>query len=221
MEVIRLQGTAWLAYEDGHGILIDTGLRADGGAILKRIKRVNVQVPLIFLTHTHYDHTGGVEALRSALGAKVLVGQCEAACLRTGFTPVPRGVNAVTRFLSRQAHRAQSRMREHYTPVMQDIVETGETGTLEEFRFDAQYFHLGAHSAGSTGLRFGEYFFAGDTVFGIGVGVYPPFADFMDEIPIAWQTIIGSGAKYICPGHGRIIKTDTLKKEYVRRFGAI
>lgn len=220
MEVVRLKGTAWLAYENGCGILVDTGLRADGTGILKRIHALNVQVLLIFLTHTHYDHTGGVEALRSALGAKVIVGEREAACLREGHTPVPRGVNAFARLLSGVAHSVQSKTREHYAPVTRDIEEAGETGTLEAFGFDAHYIHLGAHSAGSTGLHIGEYFFAGDTVFGIGGGIHPPFADLPGEIPTAWQSIITSGARYVCPGHGRIIKTDTLKKEYARRFDA-
>ena len=221
MEVIRAGGTAWLAYEDGRGILVDGGLRADGAGILKRIRALNVQVPLIFLTHTHYDHTGGVEALRSALGAKVMVGESEAAYLRQGHTPVPRGVNAFTRFLSRAAHSVQSKTREHYAPVTQDIAEAGESGALEAYGFDAQYVHLGAHSAGSTGLYIGEYFFTGDTVFGIGGTIYPPFADLPDEISAAWCRIVDSGAKYICPGHGRMVKMETLKKEYNRRFGAM
>ncbi len=221
MEIVRMPGTAWLVYESGRGILIDAGMQADGGAVLKRIRALKVRVPLIFLTHTHYDHTGGVEALRSALGAKVLVGENEAACLREGFTPVPKGVNAFSRFLSHAAHSVQSKTREHYAPVTENIVEAGETGTLEGFGFDARYYHLGAHSAGSVGLQIGETFFAGDTVFGIGVGAYPPFADFKEEISTAWQTIIESGAKYICPGHGRIIKAEALKREYTRRFGAI
>lgn len=220
MDVIKLQGTAWLAMENGRGILIDAGMRADGAGILRRIRALNMQVPLIFLTHTHYDHTGGLEAVRQATGAKVMVDAKEAECIRKGFTPVPKGTSAFARFLSRMMHNLQSQKRVAYAPVTQDIVEAGEEGTLEEYGFDARCCHLGAHSAGSEGLCIGEYFFAGDTAFNIGGQIYPPFADLPDEFREAWAKIIASGAKYICPGHGGMFDMDMLKKEYAHRFVA-
>jgi glyoxylase-like metal-dependent hydrolase (beta-lactamase superfamily II) len=219
MEVIRLEGTAWLACENGRGILIDAGMRADGAGILRRIRMRSIQVPLIFLTHTHYDHTGGLEALRQANGAQVMVDAKEAECIRQGFTPVPKGTSAFASFLSSMVHKLQSKKREGYVPVTRDIVEAGEEGSLEAYGFDARYMHLGGHTAGSSGLLVGEYFFAGDTVFNIGRGHYPPFADFPEDIPAAWRIIIGSGAKHICPGHGRMLGMDKLKKEFERRFG--
>ena len=221
MEVVKLSGTAWLAYKEREAVLIDAGLQADGSGILRRIRALGVTVPLIFLTHTHYDHTGGVEAVRQATGAQVLVGEAEAEYLRQGYTPVPAGTSPFSRLLSRAAHSVQPKMREHYAPVTQDIVETGETGMFNELRLDAQYIHLGAHTSGSIGLHIGDYFFAGDTVFGIGSVIYPPFADLAEEIPSAWQKIIGSGAKYVCPGHGRVLSMERLKKEYARKFGEV
>ena len=221
MKIIHLGGTAWLACEKGRGILIDTAMRPGGLTILRRIRSMDVQVSLIFLTHTHYDHTGGVEAIRQATGARVMVGEGEAPCLRDGYTPVPKGTDALGRFLSRAAHCVQPEKREHYAPVTQDLIEAGEAGTLEEFGFDARYTHLGGHSVGSAGLSIGDYFFAGDTVFNIGAGHYPPFADYPEEIPAAWRAILSSGAKYICPGHGRMLKVERLRQEYTRRFGTI
>lgn len=220
MEVFKLSGTAWLAYSDGKAILIDAGLKADGEGILRRIRTMDVQVPLIFLTHTHYDHTGGVEAVRQETGAKVIVGEKETEFLRRGHTPVPQGTGAFSRCLSRIAHSLQPKTRENYAPVTRDIMVAGEAGSLAEGGLKATYVHLGAHSSGSVGLLLGDYFFAGDTVFGIGPVIYPPFADMAEEIPDAWRKIIGSGAKYICPGHGRMISIERLKKEYTRRFGA-
>ena len=222
MEVSKLSGTAWLAYENGNAVLIDTGTQADGTAILRRINALGLKVPLIFLTHTHYDHTGGVEAIRQATAARVMAGEAECAYLRGGHTPVPKGTSPFSSVLSRVAHSLQSaESREHYVPVSQDIIEAGESGELGETGWDAQYMHLGAHTAGSVGLRIGDYFFAGDTVFAIGNVIYPPFADMPEEIPGAWRKIIGSGAKYICPGHGRMIGVERLKKEYAKRFGLL
>lgn len=221
MESVRVGKTAWLALENNRGILIDAGMGCEGAGILKRIRKIGVQVPLIFLTHTHYDHAGSAEMLRNALSASVVVGEKEAEWLRNGYTPVPKGTDALGRFLSRAAQSGhQPEIREHYDPVSGDIMEAGEKDTLEAYGFSAVYIHLGGHSAGSMGLSIGDHFFAGDTVFGIG-NPYPHFADLPDDIPAAWRKIIGSGAKYVCPGHGRMIKVDALKKEYTRRFGAI
>jgi len=219
MEVVKLSGTAWMAYENGKAVVVDAGLKADSSTILRRIDALGLKVMLIFLTHTHYDHTGGAEAVRQATGAKVMVGEAESAFLRGGHTPVPGGTSAFSSFLSRAAHSLQSESREHYAPVTQGVAEAGEAGTLEELGLDAQYMHLGAHTTGSIGLRIGDYFFAGDTVFALGHVIYPPFADMPEEIPAAWRKIIASGAKYICPGHGRMISVERLKKEYTKKFG--
>ncbi len=220
MEVVRAGGTAWLVYENGRGILVDAGKRHEGGGILRRIRKLGVTVPLIFLTHTHYDHAGSAETLRVATGAKVMAGEREARCIREGCSPVPEGTRPLTRFLSRAAHRLQPNYREHYAPVTRDIVEAGETGRLDEYGFDASYVYLGAHSPGSTGLIIGEYYFIGDTVYGVGKkSLFPVFADVPDDIPAAWLSIISSSAKKLCPGHGRMIAIERLKTEFAREFG--
>jgi glyoxylase-like metal-dependent hydrolase (beta-lactamase superfamily II) len=107
---------------------------------------------------------------------------------------------------------------EYYDAVTQGIVSVDEEGDLVEFGFDAKVIPLGAHTAGSIGLHIGDYFFAGDTVFGIGGMLYPPFADCPEEIRTAWEKIISSEAKYICPGHGRMITREQLERQYHSRY---
>ena len=97
MHVKRLMGTSWLVYDDGRGILIDAGLRTYERALLKKVSDLGIDIPLIFLTHTHYDHTGCAEALRKATGANVIVSEKEAAFLRSGHTPVPKGTGVFQR----------------------------------------------------------------------------------------------------------------------------
>ena len=43
MNITHLTGTAWLAYENGRGILIDAGIQPDGKSILYGIKRYDWQ----------------------------------------------------------------------------------------------------------------------------------------------------------------------------------
>jgi glyoxylase-like metal-dependent hydrolase (beta-lactamase superfamily II) len=219
MNIINAGGTAWLAYENSRGILIDAGRRPDGGDILRRIRGLGVTVPLLFLTHTHYDHTGGAETVRTATGAAVAVGMAEADMLRAGYTPMPAGTGRLGRSFARAAKTLSPESRARYCPVHGDIIAIAEDGRLPtDFGFDIQAYHLGAHTAGSVGLKVGDAFFAGDIVFGFGRTLYPPFADRPDEFFAAWQAILNSGCETIYPGHGRPVPIARLEKEYIKRF---
>ncbi len=218
MNIVHLAGTAWLAHENGRGILIDAGKQPDGRTILDRIKALHVEVTLLFLTHTHYDHTGGAEAVRLATGAKVMVGRQEVGCLNSGHTPVPAGTGRLGRAMLGLANVLGSASREHYRPVAQDITVVTESGPLTNYGTDVWVYRLGAHTVGSIGLRIGDAFFAGDTVFGFGSAVYPPFADRPEEFPAAWSAILSSGAKRIYPGHGTPFPAEVLERQFRSRF---
>ncbi|MDD5017372.1 MAG: MBL fold metallo-hydrolase, partial [Eubacteriales bacterium] len=138
---------------------------------------------------------------------------------RQGYTPVPRGTGFVRDMLSRTAHSISLKTVEHYMPVTENIIAVEGIGPLKVDGFDAHVIPLGAHTAGSIGLRIGEHFFAGDTLFSVIGDLYPMFADRIDELPSVWETILGSGAKYIYPGHGRMIERQRLESEYNKRYG--
>jgi glyoxylase-like metal-dependent hydrolase (beta-lactamase superfamily II) len=48
----------------------------------------NVEVSHLFLTHCHYDHTGGAEALRKQFGCKIVCHELDAVFLETGDSNV-------------------------------------------------------------------------------------------------------------------------------------
>ena len=218
MNIVHLTGTAWLAHENGRGILIDAGKQPDGKTILGCIRTLGIAVPLLFLTHTHYDHTGGAEAVRRATGAKVMVGKAEVTYLQNGHTPIPAGTGRLGRTMLGLAKALGSTSRDHYRPVTEDIIPITASDQLDGYGSDVWVYHLGAHTEGSIGLKIGDAFFAGDTVFGFGSAVYPPFADRPEELPDAWSAILSSGAKRIYPGHGKPFSVDTLNKQYKSRF---
>jgi len=218
MNVVKLTGTAWLAHDGKRGIIVDAARRGRADVIKRKIEPLGISIPLLFLTHTHYDHTGCAGALYRFTGGHVIVGAAEADCLRNGYTPVPKGTNILGRFMSHAGHILVSKRAEYYEPVTRNIVPVDMKRDLIEFGFDAQVLPLGAHSSGSIGLLIGDYFFAGDTVFGIGGMIYPPFADCPNEMQKAWEIILSTKAKYICPGHGRMIMRERLEKQYRMRY---
>lgn len=58
----------WLFHDGGHALVVDPG---DARPVLEVLKKLNLQLVGILVTHHHGDHTGGVDELRNATGAKV------------------------------------------------------------------------------------------------------------------------------------------------------
>lgn len=65
----------WLL-QDGHrALIVDPG---DAPPVMTGLRQAAAQLQVILVTHHHADHTGGVDALRHAAGAKVYQARCEA-----------------------------------------------------------------------------------------------------------------------------------------------
>lgn len=218
MNVTRVLGTIWLVHDGKRGIIVDAARKGHTNAIRSRIEPLGLTIPLLFLTHTHYDHSGCAAALQKHMRAKVIVGAAEADCLKNGYTPVPKGTHVISRIISNTGHKLTSKQTEHYEAVTQNIIPIDAERDLSEFGFDGKVVPLGGHTNGSIGLHMGDHFFSGDTVFGIGGGLYPPFADCPNDIHTAWERILTTGAKYICPGHGRMLMREQLEKQYQARY---
>ena len=70
-----------------HAALIDAGCGDTTPRILENVQACGVEpgdVKLLLLTHCHYDHTGGAEALRTATGCTVVVHEKDAPYLEKG-----------------------------------------------------------------------------------------------------------------------------------------
>lgn len=58
----------WLLHDGKRALVVDPG---DAAPVLRALAQHALQLESILVTHHHADHTGGVEALREATGAKV------------------------------------------------------------------------------------------------------------------------------------------------------
>lgn len=58
----------WMLYAGSHAIVVDPG---DAKPVFDFLERAQLQLAAILVTHHHADHTGGINALRSATGARV------------------------------------------------------------------------------------------------------------------------------------------------------
>ncbi|MDO9165283.1 MAG: hydroxyacylglutathione hydrolase [Rhodoferax sp.] len=58
----------WMLHDGHQALVVDPG---DAQPVLEALQRLSVRLEAILVTHHHPDHTGGVNALREATGAKV------------------------------------------------------------------------------------------------------------------------------------------------------
>ena len=59
----------WMLHDGQRAMVVDPG---DAEPVLAALRRDHLQLESIVVTHHHADHTGGVSALRTATGARVL-----------------------------------------------------------------------------------------------------------------------------------------------------
>jgi glyoxylase-like metal-dependent hydrolase (beta-lactamase superfamily II) len=71
--------------------LIDAGCGGAHDTLVSNISDVlppEVQIEYLFLTHCHYDHTGGAEAVRKQYGCRIVAHELDAAFLENGDSTV-------------------------------------------------------------------------------------------------------------------------------------
>jgi len=195
----------------GGAVLVDVGGRRTVRSLLSRIEAEGLapqKVRLIVVTHTHYDHVGGLADVVEATGAKVLVHEREAGFLRDGYTPLPRAGSRVLDLLTAAANR-RARFIGRYHPVAPDIT-AGDRCDLGEWGIDAEVLHTPGHTAGSLSVVHADgRAFVGDAMFNNLMGrVYPPFVDDPAALAASWDRLAETGCGEYFPAHGAPISRD-------------
>lgn len=182
-------GTNCYLVSDGQSGLcavIDPGASAQ--KILLRVQEAGWKIGLILLTHAHFDHTGALKALHSALPA------------------VPIYVHP--------ADSDNTRNMSHGNLVYTDTYQEGDTVKLGALEFTV--LETPGHTPGSVCLRCGSALFSGDTLFAGSCGRTDFEGGSAGQMLASLRRLGGIPENLtVCPGHG---EPSTLDRERSSNF---
>lgn len=147
-----LQTNCYLITEETgkRGFIIDPGMQPK--RLLERIKDLRIEA--IVLTHAHFDHMGGVDAVRKAAGCPVYLHDLEA------------------EWLTDAKKNGSARWSDVTPPLTTDPAEfsLAEGQKLELIGHTFKVMHTPGHSPGSVSLICDEHLISGDVLFRMSVG---------------------------------------------------
>ncbi len=176
----ELQTNCYLVYDEATGncAVIDPGY--DGASVKQALEEQNLTLCMILLTHGHYDHIGGVQALRSGTQAPVYIHEKD--------TRLPISMTHAPVF---------------YTETYAE----GDVIAMDSISF--RVLSTPGHSAGSVCLLADGILFTGDTLFrgscgrtDFPTGSYPQMLQSLARIYRL------PGNLKILPGHGSLSMLD-------------
>lgn len=189
----------------GHAALVDAGTGRGERHLLENISSVETdlsEIELILLTHCHYDHTGGVKALKQRLQCQVVAHELDARFME-------KGDNQVT---------AANWYNSELQPFIVDrkLTEARENITLGERIITA--IHTPGHSPGSVvyvteseGL---SVVFAQDVHGPLDPGFFSNRTDYLQSL----KRILDLKADILCEGHYGIFRGDSAIREFILPF---
>lgn len=190
---------------DDKAALIDAGC-GDGHSRLKRhiadCLPPGVQIEYLLLTHCHFDHTGGAQAVRNDFGCRVVAHELDAVYLEAGDPDVT----------------AASWYGAPFEPLAIDIKLRGEQTTLQIGNGRVTAIHWPGHSPGSvvyTTEIDGQLVLFGQDVHG---PIHPALLSDEEQYQASLAKLLDLEADLLLEGHYGIIWTKEDVREFIESF---
>ncbi|MBR4023448.1 MAG: MBL fold metallo-hydrolase [Ruminococcus sp.] len=170
-------------------VAVDIGGSAERFLEFLRSKKLTLNK--ILLTHGHFDHMGGVEAVRAATGAEVYIHADDAHKLENAESSLATHIPG-----------------ERFTAVKEYISTIGDS-FINDGKLCFKVMHTPGHSAGSVCYICDDVIFSGDTLFRLSMGrtdFYDGSNGAMHNSLLRLSMLNGNYTVY--PGHGEETTLD-------------
>ncbi|TCO50699.1 MBL fold metallo-hydrolase [Actinocrispum wychmicini] len=193
-----LATNCWVLHSSGAALLVDPG--DDPDRVLAAV--ADLDVTAILLTHAHFDHVMGVDAVATALDVPVLGHRAEEDVWRHELT-----------FLKENGHfdagldtaklLAEGVPLTPNTSLWHGTFDRYVTDTVRVGPVDVRVLHTPGHTPGGVTLALPGHLFTGDTLFPGGPGLTGwPLSDFRTIIESVRGLLDFPEDTVIHPGHG-------------------
>jgi glyoxylase-like metal-dependent hydrolase (beta-lactamase superfamily II) len=185
--------------------LVDAGCGEAHSRLRKHIAEClhpNGQLDYLLLTHCHFDHTGGAEAVRSEFGCKIVAHDLDAVYLESGDSEVT----------------AASWYGRQFQPFIVDIKLTGEETTLKVGTGIVNAIHWPGHSPGSlvyTTRLGGELVLFGQDLHG---PIHPSLLSDDTQYQNSLKKLVALEADLLLEGHFGIYSSKDEVREFIQSF---
>ena len=186
-------------------VLIDAGCGSDHDMLISNISEVlspEIEIEYLFLTHCHYDHSGGAENVRKQYGCKIVAHELDAEYLEKGDSTV----TAATWYDARM------------NPLKIDYKIKNKTVTFQVGHGQVVAHHCPGHSPGSVVylVRFGPT----KVLFGQDVHgpLDPSFLSNREDYRNSLNFMLGLNADILCEGHFGIYHGRDRVKKFIGSF---
>ena len=198
-------GAVYLAGFGASAVLIDAGCGHGHAKIIANIQTCigpQPKIDYLFLTHCHYDHTGGADALRREFGCSIVAHERDAVFLESGNSDV----TAATWYNDKLAPFTV----DHKIRGAEKIFHIG-TGSIKAL-------HAPGHSPGSMVLiteSRGQKVLFGQDVHG---PLHPALLSNRKSYIASLFMLLGLEADILCEGHFGIYRGRDKVKQFIESF---
>ncbi len=185
--------------------LVDAGCGQGHARLRKNIAEClprDVQLEYLLLTHCHFDHTGGAEAVRNEFGCRIVAHELDAVYLESGDSEVT----------------AASWYGSRFKPLTIDLKLQGEESTLAVGSGTVTAIHWPGHSPGSmvyTTHIDDELILFGQDVHG---PIDPALLSDEKQYQASLAKLLALDADLLLEGHFGIFRTKEKVREFIQSF---
>jgi glyoxylase-like metal-dependent hydrolase (beta-lactamase superfamily II) len=195
----------YLVCSENEAALIDAGTGKGVNRLIGNINKTGVDLSFIkylFLTHCHYDHTGGAEKLRELTGCRIAAHELDAEYIENGDSDVT----------------AASWYGSYMEPVKIDIKVSGNSRDFRIGGLDLHFFHTPGHSPGSSVLTVRS----DEQLVLFGQDVHGPLNDMLlssrQDYKASLAFMLSIEADILCEGHFGVYKGKDKVRDFIESY---